>query len=360
MKAAVCYEFDKPLVVDELQIDPPKASEVKIRMAACAICHSDIHLIKGEWGNTPPLVAGHEAAGVVDEVGHGVKHLQPGDHVVVTLIRSCGRCAFCIVGRPYNCAGNFKLDTESRLQNSKGERITQGLKTGAFAQYTIVDQSQVVKIPDSMPFDCASLLACGVITGLGSVTRTAQVKSGSSVAVIGTGGVGLNAIQGAVLSGATPIIAIDVLDSKLEAAKTFGATQTLNADQTNVVAAVRDLSDGFGVDYAFATVGHPQAIIQATRMVRKGGTTVIVGMPANDDSLFTINAHSITEGRTVMGSNMGSTRLLVDIPRLIELYGQGRLKLDELISNRYPLEDINEAIASVMRGEALRNVIMFD
>ena len=360
MKAAVCYEFDQPLVVEDLHIDPPQAGEVKIRIAACAICHSDIHLLKGEWGEEPPLVAGHEAAGVVTEVGPGVTSVQAGEHVIVTLIRSCGHCQFCTIGRPFNCAGDFPLNHESRLRNGHGEAIAQGIKTGAFAEFAIVDQSQVAKIPEAMPFDSASLLACGVITGLGSVTRTAQVKSGNSVAVIGTGGVGLNAIQGAVLSGATPIIAIDVLDSKLEAARRFGATDTIDASSTDVVAAVRSLSDGFGVEYAFATVGSQEAIIQATRMVRKGGTTVIVGMPSSDKALFTINAHSITEGRTVIGSNMGSTRLLVDIPRLIELYGQGRLKLDELISQRYPLEEINEAIASVLRGEALRNVIVFD
>ncbi len=360
MKAAVCYEFNQPLVVEEIHIDAPQAGEVKIRISACAICHSDIHLLKGEWGHQPPLVAGHEAAGVVEEIGPGVTEVQTGDHVIVTLIRSCGRCRFCTIGRPFNCAGDFKLDHESRLRNAKGEAITQGIKTGAFAQYAIVDQSQLAKIPEAMPFASASLLACGVITGLGSVTRTAQVKQGSSVAVIGTGGVGLNAIQGAALSGATPIIAIDVLDSKLEAARRFGATETINAERTNVVEAVQDLSDGYGVEYAFATVGHPEAIMQATRMVRKGGTTVIVGMPASDQALFTIDTHFITEGRQVIGSNMGSTRLLVDIPRLIELYAQGRLKLDELISNRYPLEQINEAIASVLRGEALRNVIMFD
>jgi len=251
MKAAVCYEFGQPLTVEDIHIDPPQAGEVKIRMVACAICHSDIHLIKGEWGNNPPLVGGHEAAGIVDEVGPGVSAVQAGDHVVVTLIRSCGRCQFCVIGRPYNCAGDFKLSHESRLHNDKGESVAQGLKTGAFAEYAIVDQSQIVKIPKSMPFDCASLLACGVITGLGSVTRTAQIKSGSSVAVIGTGGVGLNAIQGAVLSGATPIIAIDMLDNKLDAARNFGATETINAENSDVVAEVRKRSDGFGVGLCF-------------------------------------------------------------------------------------------------------------
>ena len=218
MKAAVCYEFGKPLVVEEIEIDPPKGGEIKVKVAACAICHSDVHLIRGEWGEEPPLVAGHEAAGVVEETGPGVSRLRPGDHVVVTLIRSCGSCYFCTIGRPFNCEASFPLQTESRLRNKDGISIAHGIKTAAFAEACIVDQSQAVKIPRDLSLECASLLACGVITGLGSVTNTARVEARSRVAVIGAGGVGVNAVQGAALSGASMIIAVDLRDDKLEAA----------------------------------------------------------------------------------------------------------------------------------------------
>jgi Zn-dependent alcohol dehydrogenase len=237
--------------------------------------------------------------------------------------------------------------------------LIQGLRTAAFADYVVVEQSQVVRIPDFMPFDRACLLACGVVTGVGAVMNTVQVPVGSSVVVIGTGGVGLNTVQGAALAGAAKIIAVDVLDNKLQAARQFGATHTVNARREDAVAAVLSLTEGRGADYAFVVVGNSQAITQGSQMTRKGGVTVIVGMPPNQDALFTLNADHLTEGRAIVGSLVGSTRLSVDIPRLIELYQQGRLKLAELITRRYPLEEINEAIASMARGEALRNVIMF-
>lgn len=360
MKAAVCYEFGKPLVVEDVEIDPPRSGEVKVRIAACAICHSDVHVVRGEWGGAPPVVAGHEAAGVIDEVGPDVTRVQPGDHVIVTLIRSCGRCVDCAIGRPFNCATAFPIDSEGRLRNKDGVALAHGLNTAAFAEYAIVDQSQVAKVPDTLPLDSASLLACGVITGLGSVTNTAKVESGSQVAIIGVGGVGLNAIQGAVLSGASRIIAVDLLDNKLEAARTFGATHTVNARTEDVVAAVRAQTGGRGVDYAFATVGSSAAMGQAIEMVNAGGAAVIVGLPSRDQATFAVDAHHMVDDRRIMGSNMGSTRLVVDIPRLVDLYREGRLKLEELISGRYPLDRINEAIASMERGEALRNVIVFD
>jgi len=360
MKAAVCYEFGKPLVVEDVEIDPPKAGEVMVRVRACSICHSDVHLIRGDWGNEPPLVAGHEAAGTVEQTGPGVARLQAGDRVVVTLIRSCGACYFCTIGRPFNCEGTFALQSESRLRNRNGVPLAHGLKTAAFAEYCIVDQSQVVKVPDDLSMECASLLACGVITGVGSVTNTARVEARCRVAVIGAGGVGVNAIQGAVLSGASMIIAVDVLDEKLESSRRFGATHTIDARAGDVVEKVRALTGGRGVDYAFATVGSPAAIGQAIDMVHTGGTTVVVGMPSEEEAVFSVDAHHLTCGRQIMGSNMGSTRLLVDVPRLVDLYREGRLKLDELITGRYPLAQINVAIDAMARGEALRNVITFD
>jgi Zn-dependent alcohol dehydrogenase len=359
MKAAVCYEFGQPLVVEEIDIDQPKVGEVKVRIGACAVCHSDLHCIRGAWGGETPVVAGHEAAGTITEIGHGVAGVQPGDRVVVSLIRSCGRCFYCTIGRPYNCETEFPLDRGTRLRNRAGVPIHQGIYTAGFAEYTVVDQSQVAKVPDDLPMDRACLLACGVITGVGAVINTVQVKAGSDVVVVGAGGVGLNCIQGAVLSGAARIIAIDLLDSKLEAALRFGAHHGINASQQDPVATVLALTEGRGADYAFAAVGSSAVISQACRMIRKGGTAVVVGMPPNEDTEFTLNAHHLTYGRTVTGSPMGSTRLRVDVPRLVELYQQGRLKLDELITSRYPLGQINEAIEAMERGEALRNVIIF-
>jgi NDMA-dependent alcohol dehydrogenase len=360
LKAAVCYEFGEPLVVEEVEIDRPQAGEVKVEVAACAICHSDVHLVRGEWGGTTPVVAGHEVAGVISEVGAGVAGVQPGDRVVVSLLRSCGHCFYCTIGRPYNCEGDFALKQETRLHARDGTPLAQGIYTGGFAEFAVVDQSQVVKVPaQDLPLDSACLLACGVATGVGAVVNTAQVECGSTVVVVGIGGVGLNCVQGAALCGAARIIAVDVLDSKLDAARRFGATHTINAGVQEPVSAVLELTGGRGADYAFAAVGISTVISQVTEMIRKGGTAVVVGMPPNEDVEFTVNAHTLTWGRTVKGSFMGSTRLSVDVPQLVELYQQGRLKLDELITRRYRLDRINEAIESVERGEALRNVIVF-
>ncbi|MFQ5784353.1 MAG: alcohol dehydrogenase catalytic domain-containing protein [Alphaproteobacteria bacterium] len=255
MKAAVCREFGKPLAIEDIEIDPPGNGEVKVRLAACAICHSDIHYMEGAWGGTLPAVYGHEAAGVVEETGPGVTLAEPGDRVVVSLLRSCGRCFYCTRGEPHICETRFVLDAENRLHGKGGEAIHQGLRTGAFAEYVVVDESQLVQIPGSVPFDSASLLACGVITGVGAVVNTARVPSGSSVVVIGTGGVGLNSVQGAVLCGAQPIIAIDLSADKLESARAFGATHVVDPTATDPADAVRSLTGGRGADYVFVTVG---------------------------------------------------------------------------------------------------------
>jgi Zn-dependent alcohol dehydrogenase len=359
MKAAVCYAFGQPLVVEEVDIDPPQAGEIKVRLTATAICHSDVHLIRGEWGGDLPVVAGHEAAGVVEAIGPHVTLAQPGDAVVVSLLRSCGRCEACAIGRPHLCEGQFALRTESRLRNKRGEALQHGTRTAAFAEYAIVDQSQVVQVPSDMPLDRAALLACGVITGLGAVVNTARVRPGQSVAVIGVGGVGLNAIQGAALCGAHPIVAIDRLDTKLAAGRAFGATHTINAAEQDAVAELKKLVGRRGVDYAFVTVGHPSAVAQALGMIRQHGTVVIVGIPPEGTTVALPIGSLVLNERRVIGSFMGSTRLRIDIPRLVELYRHGRLKLDELITGRYPLEQINEAITIMESGEVLRNVIVF-
>lgn len=360
MRAAVCYEHGKPLVVEEIDLDAPQRGEVRVRIGAVAICHSDVHLIRGEWGGMLPVVAGHEAAGVVEAVGEDVSLVRPGDHVVASLLRSCGRCFYCQRGEPFLCEGTFALRTETRLHSRGGDPIIQGISTAAFAEQVVVDQSQLVRLPDDLSLDCAALLACGVITGVGAAVNTGQVRPGSSVAVIGVGGVGLNAVQGAALSGANPIIALDVLDQKLEAAKSFGATHGVNALDPEALDRVRALTGGRGVDYSIVAVGSTAAGEQALALTRRGGTIVIAGMPHVEASLPLPVYRFVGSGRRILGSSMGSTRLSVDVPRLIGLYQQGRLKLDELISQRYTLDQINEAIEATETGRSLRNVVIFD
>src|SRR2546421_5472397 len=305
MKAAVCYEFGQPLRVEDVEIDAPRRGEGKVGLAATGICHSDVHLVRVEWGGELPVVAGHEAAGVVEEVGDDVTLTQPGDRVVVSLIRSCGRCFFCATGSPQQCEGTFALQTESRLHTRRGDPLHQGLRTAAFAEYTIVDQSQVVPVPDDMPLDRAALLACGVITGVGAVVNIARVTPGSSVVVIGSGGIGLNAVQGAVLAGAQPIIALDVLDTKLTAAQAFGATHTVNAGQADARAVVKDLTGGRGADYVFGTVGSPKAVAQGLTLVRREGTVGLVGIPERGASVPLEIARFVIDGKRVVGCLMG-------------------------------------------------------
>ncbi|MEE8419371.1 MAG: Zn-dependent alcohol dehydrogenase [Dehalococcoidales bacterium] len=360
MKAAVCYEFNKPLVIEEIDLRPTGEGEVKVRLSATALCHSDIHDIKGELGGDLPFVGGHESAGYVEEVGTNVRSVKPGDSVVVTLLKSCGNCFYCVTGMPHLCESRFQPNGQAHLHNKQGQPLIPKGNVAGFAEYALVDESQVVRIPDDMPKDRAALLACGVITGFGVVVNRARVKPMSSVVVVGTGGVGLNAVQGAAFSGAYPIIAVDVLDAKLEAARTFGATHTVNAGQDDAIEAVKKLTSGRGADYVFVTVGSVAAIHQGFSMSGNRGTTVIVGLPLMKDTLSISPFEFIASERVLTGGFMGSTNLKVDIPRLVDLYQAGSLKLDELITARYPLEKIDEAIGAVESGEALRNVIMFE
>jgi Zn-dependent alcohol dehydrogenase len=307
-----------------------------------------------------PTVGGHESAGIVEEIGEGVTMVKPGDAVVISLLANCGECYYCLSGMPHLCEFPFPLKTESRFKNKKGQSLSQLFKVGGFAEHTVVHQSQVVRIPKDMPMDRAALLACGVITGWGSVVWRAQVKAMHSVVVLGAGGVGLNAIQGAAFSGAYPIIAVDVVDSKLEAAKKFGATHIVNSKQVDAIAEVKKLCYGRGADYCFVTVGSGAAMTQGFRMTSGRGMTVIVGLPTPTDNTLAMSPFEfIDRERVLTGGYMGSTNLQIDIPNLVELYKAGKLKLDELITNRYPLAKINEAMDEVLAGKALRNVIIF-
>jgi len=358
MRAAVCYDFGKPLVVEEVTLDAPQAGEVRVKIAATGICHSDLHLIAGEWGGTTPVVAGHESAGTVLEIGPGVTRYKPADRVLVTLIRSCGRCFYCEAGHPQRCETLTPLDRSSRLHNAHGVSLRHGLRTASFAEEVVVDASQLVALPPDLPMDVAALLACGVITGAGAVLNTAEVKAGSSVVVIGAGGVGLNSIQGARIAGAYPIVAVDLLDAKLETARKFGATHGINPEKDDPVKFVRSLTAGRGADYVFVTVGNAKASEQAFAMLRSRGLQVIVGIPAAG-STAAFPVLGLVQERMVTGSTMGSTRLQRDVPALINLYRSKQLLLDELITERFPLDGINEAIARTAAGTAIRNVIEF-
>lgn len=338
---------------------PPGRGQVKVTVEACAICHSDIHFAEGAWGGSLPAVYGHEAAGVVSELGEGVDSVAVGDAVVISLIRSCGACHDCARGMPVNCSGTFPNDRSRPLADRHGNPLVHGLKTGTFAEEAVVDISQVVVLPPDIPMTSAALLGCGVITGVGAVTNTARIETGSHVVVIGCGGVGLNVLQGAAIAGAGSVIAIDLADDKLDAAAEFGATAAVSASADDVVAQVRALTDGRGADYVFVAVGVKPAIEQAFSLVGPGGAVVLVGMTASGVNVEFDSTTVAALNQRVLGSKMGSGRLPVDIPMLVSLYQDGRLKLDELVSRTYAIEEINDAIDSVKRGEARRNVVVF-
>lgn len=359
MKAAVCYEFGKPLRIEDVVLDPPAPGQVKVRVAATAVCHSDIHDIKGELPGKLPFVGGHETAGYVHEIGSGVTSVKAGDAVVVSLLKSCGKCFYCITGLPHLCRSMMVPPPKPTLYTGTGTALVQKGNIGGFAEYVLVDESQVVNLPPEVPLDRACLLACGVSTGFGGVVNRAQVRPFNSVVVVGTGGVGINAIQGAAYSGAYPIVAVDVLDTKLETTLAFGATHIMNATRPDAVDAVRQIANGRGADYVFVTVGSIAAIRQGFAMSGPRGKTVIIGLPPAKETMTFSPLELIVSERTLTGGFMGSANLRIDIPRLVMLYQNGQLKLDELITGRYPLSSINEAIASTEKGEALRNVIVF-
>jgi Zn-dependent alcohol dehydrogenase len=363
VKAAICYELNKPLVMEEVTLDPPGKGEVKIRLAACAICHSDIHAIKGEHGNIQlPAIAGHEICGYVEETGDGVNYVKTGDKVVASIIpEGCGQCYYCKIGLGNQCTTNrLYLYGKGKFINKKGQRITQyaGAVAG-FAEYATIPEVNLVKVPEDLPVDRACLLACGVISGFGAVMYRAKVAANSSIAVVGCGGVGLNAIQGALHVGAYPIIAVDIRDNKLETARVFGATHTVNAKmEKEPIKKVQEITYGRGADTVIVAVAGIETLRQGFMMSARDGTTCIIGHGFGEQmSAFT--PLDFMGGKKLTGSAMGAVKLRMDITRLIELYKVGRLKLDELVSGRYPFDKINEALASSEKGDVIRNVIMF-
>ncbi len=360
MKAAVCREFGKPLVIEEVTLASVSDDQVHVKVAACAICHSDIMAASGAWGGHLPAVYGHEAAGTVLAIGKNVSNVSVGDVVLVTLIKACGTCTMCSSDHPTDCETPYDRVGDSPLRAMNGEVLEHGIATAAFAEEVIVDHSQVIGLPDGIEMDAASLLACGAITGIGAVTNSAAMPKGATAAVIGAGGVGLNTIQGAVLAEASHVIALDVEPSKLDGALEFGATHAVNVRDTDAADQVRAITNGRGVDYVFVTVGSVAAYKSALDYLAVRGELIMVGMTASGQEMGIEPVNVAAMSQVLRGSKMGDTVLQRDIPVLIEHYKAGRLKLDELISNRYSLNQINEAIEDTKAGQSRRNVIVFD
>lgn len=357
IKAAVCHEFGQPFVVEDVLLRDPLFGEVQVTLESCAICHSDISFADGGWGGTLPSVYGHEAAGRITALGDGVTSYKMGDAVIVTLVKSCGTCPTCATGAPAYCETPHDR-TAGPLTTLDGGVLEQGLSCGAFAEKVTIHQSQIARVPDEMPMAAASLLSCGVITGVGAVVNTAGVRPGQVVVVIGAGGVGLNAIQGARIAGASRIIAVDMTPEKLAVAKEFGATDGVLATDPKPWKGAFEVA-GRGADAVLVTVGAIPAYETAPRYLAAGGKLVMVGMPHSGQMSNYEPVVIAAMGQDMIGTKMGDVVLGRDIPWMIDLYHQGRLKLDELVSGRWSLEQINEAIADTRSGAARRNVILF-
>ncbi len=356
MKAAVLYAPHTPLRIEEFDLPDVGPDQVRVRLVASGVCHSDWHVVKGEWPHAPvPTILGHEGAGVVEEVGAEVRGLQPGDHVVLSWKRNCGTCEMCQRGYPNLCDAPTDTRGLPRFPGN-GQAMNKMAGLGTFSTETIVPADVAIPIPKEVPLRQAALVGCGVMTGVGAVINTAQVQPGTSVAVFGCGGVGLNCIQAAAMVGAGPIIAVDLRDNKLEMARSFGATHTVNAGREDPVARIQAITGG-GAHYAFEAIGLTgEPFLQAIQCTRKRGVTVFVGH-APENTPVQMDARLLMQEKMVIASMYGTARPRVDFPRLIGLYQAGRLKLDELVSRVYPLEQVNEAFDALARGEVARSVL---
>lgn len=371
--AAVLYEMgkpapyaeSKPLLVEQLELSAPGAGEVLVEIAAGGLCHSDLSVIDGSRPRVMPMAMGHEASGIVRELGADVKDLRPDDHVVFSFVPVCGHCLPCATGRPALCENGAVANTHGtllsgarRFKNARGQELNHHLGVSGFSQFTVAAQESLVKIDPALPLDKAALFGCAVMTGVGAVVNTAKVEAGKSVAVFGLGGVGLSAVMGACVAGASPLVAVDILESKLELAKQLGASHTVNAKSDKALEEIRDLTGG-GADYAFEAVGNEKVLMQAYAATKRGGKTVTIGLP-HPSKQFTVSAVSlVAEERTVVGSYMGSAVPRRDIPRFISLYLAGKLPVDLLHSRTIKLDEINEAFDILAKGEAVRQVVSF-
>ena len=363
--ASTPYATSRPLAIEEVELDPPGDGEVLVRVRAAGLCHSDLSVINGDRPRTVPMALGHEAAGEVVELGRGVSDLKPGDHVVMVFVPSCGHCLPCMEGRPALCEpgaaanGAGTLISGARRLHLGGKELNHHLGVSAFAEYAVVSRNSLVKIDPNLPLDTAALFGCAVLTGVGAVINTAHVQPGSSVAVVGLGGVGLNSVLAAHVVGAARIIAIDMLDDKLVLARELGATDAFNARDADCVVKVREATMG-GVDAAFEMAGSVRAMDLAFRITRRGGTTVTAGLSPPDHDFALKHVSLVAEERTVKGSYIGGCVPLRDVPRYMTLYSQGRLPVDRLLTDRLRLDQINEGFDRLREGKAVRQIIAFD
>jgi len=363
-RAVVCRELNKPVVVEPITVDAPQRGEVSVKLAACGVCHSDLSATNGTIPMQPPLILGHEAAGEVVEVGEGVSGFAVGDHVVSSFIYMCGKCRFCSMGRPVLCLEQGKAfttlpDGTLRTKDAAGKPLSVFSGCGVMSEYATMHVDNLVKIDPKIPLDRAALVGCAVTTGVGAVFNTARVERGSTVAVFGCGGVGLNVIQGAAIAGAERIVAIDTMPEKLEMAKTFGATETLLAQKgEDLVKPLKKMTAG-GPDYAFECVGSGELAGTAYRAIRRGGLAVVVGVAKPGDSTSIRTMSLPFEEKTITGSYFGSCVPRIDFPRMLQLYMAGRLKLDELITRRYKIDEAPQAFADLASGKNARGVIVF-
>jgi len=360
MKAAVLYETNTPLVIEEISVQKPSAHEVLIKTAVSGLCHSDLHFIEGLYPHPLPVVLGHEAAGIVEQVGSEVTYVKPGDPVVTCLSVFCGTCEYCTTGRPMSCSNTeVKLPPgqSRRLLWDKPEQLHTGFNLSAFAEQMLVHENALVKIRGDMPLDRAALIGCGVLTGFGAVVNTAKVAMGDTIAVIGCGGVGMAAINGAYIVGAGRIIAVDINPVKLQLAAKFGATDLVNPNDGDPVAQIKELTKG-GVHHAFECLGTKITAEQSFQMLAVGGTATLVGMVPFGEKIE-LHGFDFLRDRKIQGSTMGSNRFRVDMPRMIDLYLQGRLHLDDWISSRITLDEINEGFTAMKEGKVVRSIIDF-
>ncbi|MGH7333678.1 MAG: zinc-binding dehydrogenase [Candidatus Rokuibacteriota bacterium] len=360
--AAVLYEVNKPLVVEDVEVLEPGPHEVRVRWTANGVCHSDLHVVTGDYPHPLPVVLGHEAAGIVEKVGPGVETVSPGDHVCSSYIPSCGKCAYCIGGQPTMCALRdkprwFMLDGTPRFRKN-GQGLHHFLQVSGYATHSVLLEESVIPIRKDAPLDVVCLVSCGVLAGAGPVFNRAKVTPGSSVAVFGCGGVGLNTIQAARLVGAGRVIAVDVVKQKLQWAEEFGATHVVDASKEDPVARVHAISGTGGVDYAFEVVGMQKTIEQALLSTHRGGTAVVVGVcPAG--TRLSIDPALLLQQRILTGSSFGGGHQRTDVPMLIDLFMAGKYKIQELISRRLPLTDLNHAFDLMLQGEVKRSVVIY-
>ena len=364
IKAALAREVNQ-LTVEEVELDPPKDTEVLIRMKAAGVCHSDLHTYRGELRATPPLVLGHEGAGIVEKVGSRVSRVKKGDHVTINWLPACETCPTCINGRHNLCERlaetTFKavlLDGTTRLTTGDGVPLKHLLGAATMAEYAVIDEAGVVPVPADVPFEVAAVIGCAVATGVGAVINTARAKPGLPAAVIGCGGIGLSAIQGCKLAGLNPIIAVDVMESKLAFARLMGATHTVNAAEEDAVKALRSWTGG-GPEYVFDSVGSAITVSQALQAARPGGTATIVGLHSAKTDVPISAAMLVLQNKRLLGSFVGSIRPRLDLPLLMQLYLSGKLPLDDLITKRYRLEQIGQAFDDMEAGKVARGVLVF-